>query len=173
MSTREEAIAIFGLLSAHQREKISPKGAWGLAKNKKLAQAEFDLVEEARKNIVFPSEIEEYEKERIALCEEIAEKDENGNPIQVPRGAPFNDSVYKITTKNQVELTKKLDVLKNEKYKEAFAEKEEIDKKFTELLKEEREINWHKIKLADFPQAISVEEMEGLLPLVWEEEDDK
>lgn len=50
-------------------------------------------------------ELKNFEEMRLALCKELAEKDENKEPVLLP------DNKFKITAENEVALKKKLDEL--------------------------------------------------------------
>lgn len=162
---REQVVAIYGILKNLGQEKISAKGAFAIVKNKDLAEREVKQIEEAQQKLVTPElkdKLMEYDKRRIEECRLLADKDDKGIPI-------IENNLFKLSPESRTLLAEKIQNLHNE-YKETFTQKESIDKEFEEVLKEEIEIGFHKIKIEDFPAKISPAEMEALVPLVWEEE---
>lgn len=81
-----------------------------------------------------------FEKDRIALCKEYAEKDPKGNPIMVAGN-------YRIPQNIEEEWNKKLDELK-EKYKLAIKEAEDF-------MKQAIELEIHKVPLDEVPDILS------------------
>lgn len=131
--------------------KGNVKFAYGILKNKKAIEKELEILEELRK----PSEKQdEFEKKRVELCTKHSKKDKNGEP-------KIKDDAFDIEDK--VKFQEELDKLKE---KEGFEELEKEQKKKKEeinsLLEEEIEIELHKIKLDDFPDELTANQLEKI-----------
>lgn len=95
---------------------------------------------------------EAFDKERVALCEQFAKKDETGKPIMITTGTTQS---YDIDT-NSAEWITAFDELK-EKHKATLDEEKERQQKFVELLKEEAQVNIHKIKVSTLTADLTFE----------------
>jgi uncharacterized protein (DUF3084 family) len=156
--TRQNLIQAFHTLNGFSNLKTTAKGAYGIAKNKRLLKNEIYSIQEARNNIKLPEALEEYEKERIALCEELSDKNEDGTTVQATdnQGRP----VFKIVEK-QKEFQKEMEEL-GEKYKEALDERQKLEDDFKAFMDEEVDLELHAIKLDDFPNDVSPQQVDAL-----------
>ena len=161
--TRQNLIQAWHTLNGLSNLKTTAKGAYGIAKNIRLIRVEIESIQEARNKIKLPEVFEEYEKKRVALCEEYADKNEDGSVVQA--NGP-NGPVFKITERND-EFLKVLNPL-NEEYKDAINEKEKIEKEFADFMNEEIDYEFHAIKAEDFPNEMSAQQMSVLGDIVTE-----
>lgn len=131
------------------------KFAYAIAKNKEFIKTEIEALKEATK----PSEeFEKYNKARIELAENHADKDEDGKSV-------IEGNQYKITDMDK--FNKEHDKLKEE-YKEALEAHKKQQDEFNALLEEETKLELQMIKIEDIPQDITVEQMEGIKVLIEE-----
>ena len=151
--TRENLVSIWGVLNGLAAEKTTAKGAYGIAKNKRIVDAEVKSIEDAQKNQKLPEGIEEFEAKRIDLCKKMADKDEEGNPLVV------NNSF--VLAENKAKFDKKLEKLRKE-YEVAITTRETQDKDFQDFLKEEIEVDFHAIKVDDLPDNVTAQQI-GIL----------
>lgn len=153
---RENVINVFGIMNVLSEEKTTAKGAYGIAKNKKIAEAEVKAIQEAQQKVEMPEKFNEFDKKRIELCEEVADKDEDGKPIKINNGQQFS-----ISQEKQEEFAEKLKALREE-YKEAIEQKDKIEQDFIDLLSEEIEVEFHKVMIDDLPNNITANQIEAL-----------
>lgn len=152
--TNNELIELYSNLSA----LTSLKGAkfnYAVAKNISLLKPE---VEAIRSSVKHTELFEAYEKERIALCEKHAKKDENKNPIKESNNYVIDD------LKAFSEALKSL----QEVHKEAMTEQEKQLADLETLLKAENTIELYKISLSDVPDEITTVQMNALYPIISE-----
>ena len=95
----------------------------------------------------------EYETKRMGLCQELSEKDENGEPIILEDGS------YKGVKENP-EWQSKIDALQVE-YKEQI---DEINK----MLDEEVGIDFYQIDISELPETMTKQDLEILIPFIKE-----
>jgi hypothetical protein len=105
----------------------------------------------------FP-ELLEFDKKRVAICEELSEKDENGKPV-------LEDNNFKIQEGKLDELNEKVEAVREE-YKEWFDKAEDRKKEIEEFLQEETEVEVHQVSIDDFPAELSAKDMAVLECLV-------
>lgn len=153
---RENVINVFGIMNVLSEEKTTAKGAYGIAKNKKIAESEVKAIQEAQQKVMMPEKFNEFDKKRIELCEEVADKDEDGKPIKINNGQQFS-----ISEERQDEFSEKLKALREE-YKEAIEQKDKIEQDFIDLLSEEIEVEFHRIMIDDLPNNITANQIEAL-----------
>lgn len=126
------------------------KFAYAIAKNKKLVLAELEILKDVLKD---SDNFIEYDKKRIELCEKYCTKDDKGKPV-------IKNRKYDGLTKNE-EFTKKLDEL-GEKFKEVIDEKKKRAEEYKNLLDEEVEFEFYKIKLENVPEDITAAQIESV-----------
>jgi len=158
--TRENLIKAWQALTVLSTEKTSPKGAYAIAKNKRLAEAEVKSIEDAQKNQKEPEGLVEYEQARIELCRELCNKDEE-------TGAPVLNGTQFVMTDNAEEFAERLKELQEE-YKGPLAEQEKIIKDFEAFMKEEVEMSFHEIKVDQLPDSVSAMQLEALDEMIVE-----
>jgi predicted acyltransferase (DUF342 family) len=133
------------------------KVTYALARNKAILKNELEILE---KTFVPSEKFLAYESERSSLLQELAEKDDKGNPKIANNEyvlSPANISVFK-------EALDKLKVT----YEKEIKEREEQVAKFNSLLEEPISFTLHKIRLEDIPEDINQNQMNLLLPLIEE-----
>lgn len=157
--TRENLVQIWGVLNSLAQEKTTAKGAYGIAKNKRIIETEVKSIEEAQRNQKLPDGIEDFEAKRIDLCKEYCDKDKDGKPMV--------DGNSFVIIENQVVFTEKLTELREE-FAEPLQARKDQDKDFREFLKEDVEIDLHKIKIDDMPNNITGQQIEILDDIIVE-----
>jgi hypothetical protein len=152
---KRDVLEIFGFCSflRDNNIKMSASGAYANGKNRRLAEIETQSIREAMDAAEMPKEIGEYDKERFVLCNELCDKDEDGNPIitvtKNEDGTENRD--FRFSVEAHKTLIEKLKFLQEGKYKEAFDEKKKIEDELNKILDEEVDIKFRKIKLSDLP----------------------
>jgi hypothetical protein len=125
------------------------KFAYALLKNKKKIEEEIKIFEE----IIKPNaKFEEYEIERIRLCEFHSEKNEDGTPVII-------SNRYKLVDDNI--FNKELELLKLD-YNEFIDERMMQLNEYNKMLEEDINIEIIKIKFDDIPSNISAKELEDI-----------
>lgn len=156
--TRKQVIDIYGTLNTVGQKDMPVKGAYAVSKNKKIAENEVKVIEEAQNSMQEPEGIKEFTDKRIEICKEFANKDENGEAI-------VKQNRFDIPLEKQPKFEEAVALLK-EDYKEAFDKQDELTKEFQELLDEEIEMDFHMMKLEWLPEKISGRHMEALMDLI-------
>ena len=133
------------------------KFAYGIAKNKKIVDAE---IENIQTSVAVSEGFEEFEKSRTELCKEYAEKDEKGEFKNI-------NNEYVIPEDKKEEFNIRLDAYR-EQHKEAIEDREKQVEDFREFEKADSNVEFYKIKLSDVPEDISAEEMQGINKLIEE-----
>lgn len=151
--TRENLVQIWGVLSGLAQEKTTAKGAYCIAKNKRIVETEVKSIEEAQKNQKLPDGIGEFESKRITLCEEFCDKDEEGKN-------KVNDNSF-VITERRFEFNEALSRLRDE-YKEALDARVKQEEEFLSFLRETVDINFHVINVSDLPDNITAQQLEVL-----------
>lgn len=131
------------------------KFSYAVAKNINILKGE---VESLEKSITPSEEFSEYDKKRIELAKKYAELDESGE---------LKSKDFKIIFTDEAGFKKALAPLLEE-YKDALAKRDEQMKEYAELLKEESDVQLHKLKIEDVPEDISTEQMYVLYPIIEE-----
>ena len=127
-----------------------------LLENQKLLE---DYNETLKKTITFSDMLIDFEKERINLCEEYAEKDEDGNP-------KTEDNKYVGLLGNE-EYKKKYKELE-EKYKKEIDEYNKQVKEYEDLLNDTCDVEFKKINVDLIPDDLLLgKELKILTPLLW------
>lgn len=159
-----EIIDIYDIIARFQRDKskLPTRFLYALSRNFPIFEKEVLELQQAQT----PSpEFQKYDAERINLCKEYCEKEEDGSPklqTNANGGQEFTFSPEK-----RAEFDEKLKAL-TETYKDA---REAQMKKISELnvvLQEEKEIEVYKIKLDNLPETLTVDEMHAFLPITYE-----
>jgi hypothetical protein len=158
---KRDLFSILGILDQMNNEKTQVKFAYAMAKNRKKIQAEVEVLRESVKS---SPEMEEFEKKRLVLCHDMAQKDDEGKPL-TKGGAGNLGPMFVIA--DQEAFNTAFDALKEE-YKDALELQDLKRKEFEALLDEEAETELHKIPLDVFPNNISTAQMEWLMYFVEE-----
>jgi len=162
--TRENSIQMWATLNSLANVKTSAKGAYGIAKNKRILEVEKDAIQKAQQAHMASSmsdDLRKFEEERVELCKEYADKDEDGNPIT-------SNNQFKVVERN-AEFIKALNELREEPvYAAAIKAREDKDNEFQNFMKESIEVEVHLIKVDDLPNDITAQQIEALGDLVTE-----
>ncbi|MHC4575758.1 MAG: hypothetical protein ACYS76_16840, partial [Planctomycetota bacterium] len=127
MTNRE--IAAFWI-ALNSREVIGLKGAkfaFAITKNKAAIKPTIEALETVQSKAI--EIVKELEQARIMLCKVYAEKDENGNPIEIED--PTEGRRYAITDR-RAEFDAALESLKAE-HRQAIDERRQLDQEYSEL----------------------------------------
>jgi hypothetical protein len=161
----------FELFRMRQVVEEMPKGdkfkfSYAVAKNLRLIKSE---IEDMEKTIEPAAEVNEYEKERIKLCKDLAEK-ENGEPIlenKVVNG--IMGSQFKIGEGNKDKFSFELGKLRD-KYADALTSQKKSVEEYNLALREAVDIEFHTVRIEDVPQDIKPSDLEAILDWVKPEE---
>lgn len=124
------------------------KFSYGIAKNLRIIKPEMEALDFALKA---SKDYQAYEKDRIALAEELSVKND--------RGKPTKDKNGNILLGNSEEFSERLKELRDVKHKDAWL-------KHTAMLEEDVPIEFYKISVSDFPEKISAALMEILVEFI-------
>ena len=148
MIARKNLAPLWALLELLKRtkQKIALDAACRINKNFRFLAEEIKDIQEVEKKLrdSYPPEYFEFEKKRIELCKEYADKDEKGEPQTYTDefGGKF------LIKEKFAEFDQALTELRLS-YKETLDKKEEIDQEFSEFINAETEIELLKIKSED------------------------
>ena len=157
--TRKDLIELYKLLNSLQLPSdVNAKFTYGLYKNITLIQPEIDAL---RTIMIEDQQIDEFEQKRLELCNQYAQKDENGNPI-IQNNEFIIDNIEEFTNKFKELETQYKDVL--EKNKQKIQE-------INNILNEEIEQPIYCLDLNTIPNGIGLKEMKYLSLLIKNEED--
>jgi len=160
--TKQEVLTLFRALNALSGLK-GVAFSYAVAKNLRRLGEDVESMQKASE---LSKEFNEYETARIELAKEHAKKDADGKPVtedEKDDNGKVISTTYVIA--NQKAFDKELEALRAT-HKEALdARQKQIDE-FNALLNEESDVELHKIKLADVPQDITTEQMNGILPVI-------
>ena len=138
----------------HLKDVPNTKFAYALIKNLKKIDAEIGILNELKQ--ANKTATLEYEKKRIDLCTKHAEKDEMGTPI-------IENNNYKILDVGT--FTKELEDLRNV-HSDDFDKQLKGEAEYINLLKEECDIDFYKMKPEDLPDNLTALQLEILEPLI-------
>jgi len=141
--TLKQVLQAMRTIRAIEAERVSPRFAYGIAKNKGKMQADIDGIAAAEKPI------HDADKLRIQYCKDHAEKDEKGKPV---------------VTRNEFVG---VDVEAPEYVALVDAVNDAV-KKHEEFLKGETEIGFHMIAFEELPKEISPQDFENLSIMISE-----
>lgn len=151
--TKQQLLDFNQALISVDKMSASVAFAYAVALNRKTIKNEVEALEEAFKPR--PAYLE-FDRERVALCEKLAKKDEKGKPIMINNQYQFED--IKV-------LEKEMEPIK-EKHKEAISEREKQLKEFNEILKQEITFNLKKVRPNELPATITPNLVAGLMPMI-------
>jgi len=137
--------AMSSLLDSYVDLKLSPAFAFAVVKNRAA------LIPEVAKLREIVKPFGDYDSERVALCEEYAEKDESGKPV-------LKDNTYKGVEGNP-EFLEKVKALE-EGYQERFKEANQA------LREQTVEVELVEIPLGELPNGITPTVLEILMPMI-------
>ena len=154
--------------------QVGAKFCYVIAKNKNKLESEIKAQEKAKE----PSD--EY-KQFLVLAEEVrkahAKKDRRGNPVMIPKMGPDGQQrfFYDIPDAENEEgpFLKEISALEK-KHLKLIKEQEAKEKEYAEkFLLEDTDIELHKIRLEEIPEGISQEEMDGIYPIIFKDEEEE
>ena len=135
---------------------VGVRFAYAVSRNISLLKPEYEAIQEAIK----PSEaFTAYEKERIALVESFAKKDEKGKAVS-------ENGAYVL--EDQEGFDKAFELLK-ETHKEAVDGRTAQQDEVNELLKNESTVELHKVSLDNVPEGITVAQLHSISDIISEE----
>lgn len=150
---RKEVLRLHEAISAIKGKSGNARWTYALAKNIRTLSGEVESTKEA-----FSPKIgyQQYERERIQLCNRMAAKDDNDKPLLdngnfvIVDMAAFYEELAKL----------------REKYAEALEEQEKLDKEFDKFIEEDVEIKLHMVDPSEIPDGLEPEELEGVLGII-------
>lgn len=131
---------------------ITFKFAYTLTKNKQLLEPEIKTTNESIEISGLQEDINkltEYDQKRIDLNLDYCNRESNGQP-SVQFNPITNEQFYVIPKEKRKEFEKKLKNLQQE-YKEVLDKKEEVDKKFNEIMNEKVKVNIFQVSIDQVP----------------------
>lgn len=172
--TRDEVVGVYNILSGFAQEKLSVFGAKVIIKNKNLAKAEVEFLEEIKekfKPILLSTQ--EYTDKRMDLCKEYCERDEEGNEIyEYIRGLRPSEETknFVFSKENRIIFDKKLEELREE-YKDTLEKNKEIEIEFKDLLQEKIDVPFVEMKIEFLPKEMTLAQFELLNNLIIDTEE--
>ena len=153
--TKSEVLQLYNNLN--QLGKLSGvKFSYAVARNLALLKPE---VEAINKTLEPSKEFLEWDKERVALAQEYSKKDEKGEPVIVGN---------RYVMENEKTFNKELEK-KQKNHKSAIDAREKQIEEYMKLLEEKsEEIKLFKVKLEHIPEAITTQQMNGIVDIVEE-----
>lgn len=137
------------------------KFAYAVAKNINILKNEVESLDKALE----PEEkFQEFEKERVALLEKHADKDEGGKP---KKETSDNGSEQYVMGDNLKKFEKEFEVLKKDHKEAVDARDKQIDE-YTKLLETDAEVTLHKLKMEDIPESITTRQLAGIYDIIEE-----
>lgn len=157
---REDLLKLWTLIGRLSFEKCHLRFHYTLLKMKREISSEVETINA----LTEPSEkIAAYEQERIKICSDKCEKNEDGTPKQTAQGN------FVIKDELQKEFETEISALK-EKHLEAIKEAEQRNRDFQKLIDEEIDIDLPSIAMSVMPEEIVGADLEVLLPFIEENE---
>lgn len=134
------------------KDKISTDLVFKMVDNKHFWKEHLEPLKE--KQQTFANDLQRYTNERIAFCEEISRKDENGIAI-------MHDNVYDIPAGRRVELDNKVAELKA-KYSASI----HMEGEYNKLLREEVTVQYYPLPQSQLPKEMVGTILNTLLPMI-------
>jgi hypothetical protein len=137
------------------------KFTYSIIKNIELIEKEIETLGKMSK----PSEeFENYDKERLALCEKLSQKDGEGNSVKRDLGNGNYEFVIDVNSKEWIDGSNDLRI----KYESTIKNREVQINNYNEILNKEVELNFFNIKLDDIPNDVTLELMNILKAFIKE-----
>lgn len=137
------------------------KFTYSIIKNIELIEKEIEVLTKMSK----PSqEFENYDKERLSLCETLSQKDSDGNSLKNDLGNGNFEYILDINSKEWIEGTNLL----RDKYLDTIKNREIQINNYNEILNKEVELKFNEIRLDDIPDDITLELMNILKAFIKE-----
>jgi len=135
------------------------KFSYAIAKNINILKGEVEALDKALE----PDEkFQEFEKQRVALLEKYAEKDDTGKPKK--EGTEGGSEQY-VMGDNLKRFEKEFEVLKKD-HKDAVDARDVQIEEYTKLLETDIEINLHRLKMEDVPETITTRQLAGIYEII-------
>lgn len=131
------------------------KFTYAVAKNIRVLHDEITSLEKA---VEADEQFQEYDKKRVELAKEHAQKDEKGEP-------KVENSQFVLEDQKAFE---KEHALLRDEYADTIAKRENQLAEYKELLEEDVAVELHKINISQVPDDISTEQMYAILPVIEE-----
>lgn len=131
------------------------KFAYSVLKNKKLVEDEIALIQ---KSVEMSPEYQEYERNRIELCEKYADKDKDGKSVVV-------NGAYQI--ENKTEFNVEVEKIKNENLKFIEERVKQVND-YEVLLQEESDVaeKLSKVKEEYLPSDITANQLQSIIEMI-------
>jgi hypothetical protein len=153
---RKDLVVLDNTLGELANMQGSIKFAYAIAKTKININPEIVTI----RDVIKPSgDFVAYENQRSELCNQLADKDTNGRPLVFGGNYVINA--------NRSEFNDRLKVLQD-KYTEAISEQVKKDPEIEKFLEEEVEVVVSKIDLSDFPNVMTPNIIQRIMPIVCE-----
>ena len=150
---RENIMAIWATLESLKDKKLGIRATYAIVKNKKSISTEVEAVQEASRP---PEGFIQYERSRLEMCNNLANKDKDDKAILI-------DGRFQFSEENQIEFNKQL-VSLQEQYKKALEETQQLDDQVGNLLNETMEVELYQINMNQFNDGdLTVGQMEVLV----------
>lgn len=149
---RKDLVTVWAVLESLRTAKTNIRTTYTIAKNRNLVQPEMEAIQAATK---LDGSLLQYEQARVKLCQDLAVKDANGNPLT-------ENSSFVFDEKGKIEFEAKLKELQTE-MPEALEQAKEQDKQLEGLMDETVEIALLSFQLSILPDDLmSVAQLEVL-----------
>lgn len=157
--TKKQLIKFWNTIEGIAFVDFNRKFSYCIVRNKMKIKDEINALAEAQK----PSEeFVNYENNRLGLCEQFCERQEDGKPM-------YSNKNYVFSAENKSILDSKMDVLTKENEDVINTHNEQM-KQIVSILEEEIDVDFYQISIDDFPDTITPDALETLSCLVKEEE---
>jgi len=164
---RRKLIALAAALNATDG-LIGIKFSYAMAKNSSRIASELDDMKSGLKH---SKRFKEYEKKRIALCMEHADKDDNGKVVERPVAGAKRGTMEFVGCERNPAFQPALDKLMAE-YKDELDRREKLHEDYEDAFDEEIEFDFYMVKLSDVPKDITKGQLTGIIDLVNNDEVD-
>jgi len=148
---KTEVVNLFNLFDLIKAKESNIKFSYAVVKNKKIIQTEIESIEEIQKEK--EKILEGYLTERDELIKKFGKTNEKGLPE------------IKAEDKQAMANFTSEDIILREKYKNELEEYTLKQKEFDEILEEEVEFNFHKMKIDIMPDFITPQMLEFLMEI--------
>ena len=161
-----EILEIFTELKKIDDVQASARFSYTTMRNYKLCEAQSEIIKDFATKAIEGGE--QYRKERMALVEQLVEKDEKGKPKTVfdPTDGLNHYTFDKDETKDL--FLKKVDELST-RHKDYLDKLGDRQKKLDDMLKEEVDIEFLQVSFKDFPKTITPKQVRLLSFMIKEE----
>jgi hypothetical protein len=165
-----EILEIFNELKKIDDVQASARFSYAAMRNYKLCEAQAEIIKDYATKAIEGGE--QYRKERMALVDELVEKDEKKRPKSVfdPTDG-LQHYVFETDEKKDLFL-KKIEELgvRHKEYLDKLAERQ---KKLDEMMQEEVDLEFLQVEFKEFPKTVTPKQVRLLSFMIKEEKDDK